>query len=476
MAARAFHAAVDLGAGSGRVFVGDVGPAAARLEEAHRFHYPPRPLDGHLRWDIAQLFDGLRNGLRLAADAAHAAGGELVAAGVDAWGVDYGLIDADGLLVEDPVCYRDERTSGLMDYVFARVPREAIFQATGIQFLQFNTLFQLAAHAREGLPPRVSRLLLMPDLCHHLLCGSLTCERTNASTTQLLNARTGEWDGELLSRAGWPRALMPDLVDAGTDLGELAPEPRRAFGLPSLRIVAPATHDTASAVVGTPLEPGWAYISSGTWSLVGVERDAPLVGEDVLRANFTNERGAGGTIRLLKNVMGLWVLESCRREWRAAGLDDDLPRLLARVTATPGVAPLIDPDAPRFFNPPSMLEELRAALAQNGHRAPDDPVFLTKVILDSLAARYASVVQTIEKLTGTRIPGVHVVGGGSQNDYLNQATANATGRPVVAGPVEAAALGNLLMQSLAYGKISSIAEGRRVIATSLALRRFEPSR
>jgi rhamnulokinase len=469
----ALHAAIDLGAGSGRVFIGDVSPTAARLEEAHRFHYAPRVLDGHLRWDVAQLFDGLRTGLRRAADAAEATGGELVSAGVDAWGVDYGLIDGDGRLVEEPVCYRDERTAGFMEEVFTRVPRDQIFQRTGIQFLQFNTLFQLAAHAREGLPTNAARLLLMPDLCHHLLCGSRSSERTNASTTQLLGARTAEWDDELLSRVGLPAGLMPELVDAGAALGTLLPALRRSLDLPPLRIVAPATHDTASAVVGTPLEPGWAYISSGTWSLVGVERDAPLVGEEVLRANFTNERGAGGTIRFLKNVAGLWILECCRKEWRDAGRDDDFSRLLTGVAAA-GVVPLVDPDDPRFFNPVSMVETLRAALVEQGYDAPDDPGLLTKVILDSLAARYASVVETIEKLTATRVRGIHVVGGGSQNAYLNQATANATGRGVAAGPVEATALGNLLMQSLACGKISSIAEGRRAIAESLPLRRFEP--
>jgi rhamnulokinase len=469
-----FHAAVDLGAGGGRVFVGDVSSSSIRLDEAHRFHYAPRHVDGHLRWDIARLFDGLRTGLRRAADTAQAIGGELVSAGVDAWGVDYGLVDGDGRLVEEPICYRDERTSGLMEDVFARVPREAIFWTTGIQFLPFNTLFQLTAHAREGWPPRATCLLMMPDLCHQLLCGSRACERTNASTTQILNARTGEWDGELLSRVGVPCGLMPDLVDAGAELGVLAPDVRRALDLPPLRIVAPATHDTASAVVGTPLRPGWAYISSGTWSLVGVERETPLLEDDVLRANFTNERGAAGTTRFLKNVMGLWILECCRREWHHAGREDDLSRLLAGVTAAPGVAALIDPDAARFFNPTSMVDEVRASLVENGHRAPDDPVFLAKVILDSLAARYASVVQTIETLTAARVPGIHVVGGGSQNAYLNQATANAAGRPVLAGPVEATAIGNLLMQSLACGKIASIAEGRRAIAATLPPRRFEP--
>jgi rhamnulokinase len=461
------HAAVDLGAGSGRVFLGDVRPGAARLEEVHRFHYAPRLSDGHLRWDIAALFDGIRAGLRDATRVARESGTTLASVGVDSWGVDYGLLDDEGHLVEEPIAYRDVRTAGMMEEVFARLPREAIFAKTGIQFLPLNTLYQLTAHSRKGLPPRAARLLLIPDLCHHMLCGSLTSERTNASTTQLLDVRTGEWDEALTAAAGIPMSLLPELIDAGTHLGTV----RAELGLGSLRVVAPATHDTASAIVGTPLEPGWAYISSGTWSLVGVELHEPLTHDAVLRANFTNERGVNGTLRFLTNVMGLWILESCRREW---GMDspERLATLLEAVASRRDEVRTVFPDAPRFFNPRSMSAELHAALAEAGHRPPDDPVGLAKIILDSLASRYASVVDTLESLTGRTIPGIHIVGGGSQNDYLNQATANAARRPVVAGPVEATALGNLLVQSLANGTISSIAEGRRAVAVSLPLRRF----
>jgi rhamnulokinase len=464
------HAAVDLGAGSGRVFLGDVRPGAARLDEVHRFRYAPRISDGHLRWDIAALFDGIRAGLRDAARIAQASGAKLASVGVDSWGVDYGLLDDEGRLVEEPIAYRDDRTVGMMEEVFVRLPREEIFAKTGIQFLPLNTLYQLAAHSRKGFPARAARLLLIPDLCHHMLCGSLTSERTNASTTQLLDVRTGEWDESLARAAGVPVSLLPGLVDAGTDLGPV----RAELGLGSVRVVAPATHDTASAIVGTPLEPGWAYISSGTWSLVGVESNEPLTHDEVLRANFTNERGVNGTLRFLTNVMGLWILESCRREWRMDS-PEHLAGLLEAVAARRDEVRTVSPDAPRFFNPRSMSAEPRAALAEAGHPPTDDPVALAKVVLDSLAARYASVVGTLESLTGRTIPGIHIVGGGSQNDYLNQATANAARRPVVAGPVEATALGNLLVQSLANGTISSIAEGRRAIASSLPLRRFQPT-
>lgn len=467
------HAAVDLGAGSGRVIVGAVAPGGVRFHEVHRWVYQPRRVAGHLRWDITPLFDGLYAGLRSARSAADGSGGMLRSVGVDSWGVDYGLIDDDGRLVEEPICYRDERTAGMMDAAFARVSRAQLFDATGIQFLTFNTIFQLLAHVAEGIPPSASRLLMIPDLCHHALCGSTSGELTNASTTQMLGIETGDWDDRLFAALELPRHLMPPVRPAGSELGRLRDALQRDFDLPALTVVQPATHDTGSAVAGTPLTAGWAYISSGTWSLVGVERQSPLVGDAVLAANFTNERGVGGTFRFLKNVAGLWLLESCRREWQAAGIATELPQLIAGAAALREPAGLVYPDAPRFFNPSSMIGELRAALTATDQSPTADPVTLTRVILDSLAFRYASVVSTIETLTAERVLGVHIVGGGALNDYLNQATANATGKPVVAGPVEATALGNILVQSVTAGS-TTIADGRRLIAEAFPLRRYEP--
>ncbi len=460
------HVAIDLGAGSGRAFVG--GPAAGgwRLQEVHRFHYEARLLQGRLRWDAARLFEGLRTCLVRARSLAQAESARLESVGVDSWAVDYGLLDAEGRLLEEPVCYRDARTDGVMEQVFASVPREEIFARTGIQFLKLNTLYQLAAHARDGIPAQAARLLLIPDLCHHFLCGSLVSERTNASTTQLLNARTGLWDDEMFARLELPRGLMPELVPAGSELGRVRDEPLAR----SPRVIAPATHDTASAVAGTPLEPGWAYISSGTWSLAGVELPSPLLGPEVAAANFTNEAGAFGHVRLLKNVMGLWLLESCRKEWPA----EDLGALLGRVGAVPGFAGFVFPDAPEFFSPESMVRELRAKLVGSGQKDVSEPVLLAKVVLDSLALRYASVLETAERLTGRAIPGVHIVGGGSQNDYLNQATADALGRPVLAGPVEATAAGNLLIQAIACGEVASMEEGRALLRAAAPPRPFEP--
>jgi rhamnulokinase len=467
-----FHAAVDLGAGSGRVLAGAIDDRV-RLREVHRFSYAPRRVAGHLRWDSARLFDGLRAGLRAAAAAADAEGGVLRTAGVDSWGVDYALVDAAGRLVEEPICYRDERTGGMMEHAFSAISREAIFAATGIQFMPINTLYQLMAHVEEGLPPGAARLLMIPDLCHHALCGSLSSELTNASTTQMLRLDTADWDDGIFSALGLPRGIMPPLARPGSELGRLRDDIRRELDLPDLAIIAPATHDTGSAVVGAPLEDGWAYISSGTWSLVGVERRTPLVNGDVLAANFTNERGVDGTFRFLKNVAGLWLLECCRNEWQAAGAESDIARLVAGAAALPSHAGFVYADAPRFFNPRSMVAELRQALSESGQPAPVDPAAFTRVILDSLALRYAEVVGTIESLTGERIPGIHIVGGGALNDYLNQATANATGRPVVAGPVEATGVGNIVMQAVAGGNLT-VAEARHKVRETFQPRRYEP--
>lgn len=306
-----------------------------RVREVHRFHYQPRRVSGHLRWDAGALVDGIRTGLARARDAAADLGAPLVSVGVDSWAVDYALVGADGSLVEEPVCYRDERTDGAMEQVFGVVPRADIYARTGIQCHQFNTLYQVWVHVPDGLPARAAHLLLIPDFCHHALCGSLVSERTNASTTQLLDACTGGWDDDLFSRLGLPRHLMPDVVDAGTTIGRLSPAICRELGMTPPSIVTPGTHDTASAVAGTPLGPGWAYISSGTWSLVGVERAAPLLSADAAAAGLTNESGVFGTVRLLTNVMGLWLLESCRREWGAEGRGQDLPALLDGVAGVP---------------------------------------------------------------------------------------------------------------------------------------------
>ncbi len=468
------YIAVDLGAGSGRVFLAGVAPGELWLEEVRRFHYPPRRQTGHLRWDLPLIFAEIKAGLRAAGERALKLERPVQSIGVDSWGVDYGLIDGDGELIEDPICYRDERTAGVMEKVFERIARAEIFSRTGIQFLNFNTIFQLYAHTQEGIPANAARLLLIPDLINFLLTGRAVAEYTNATTTQLINAETRAWDSSICEQLNFPVHLFAEIVPAGTDIGALRPEIAEELNLKDVRVVAPATHDTGSAVAGALLKEDWAYISSGTWSLVGVESIRTFINEDVARCNFTNEGGAFGSIRFLKNVMGLWLLESCRKEWRERGLTVDYDVLLSEATARRDFPALFYPDDERLFNPASMTAAIAQQLAETGQTVGDDPPALAKAILDSLALRYASVIRTIEVLTGKAIRGVQIVGGGSQNNYLNRATANATGKPALAGPVEATVIGNVLAQAVAAGRFATLNEARLSIAANVSLRRFEP--
>jgi len=468
------YIAVDLGAGSGRIFLAGVGPGELLLEEIRRFHYPPSRSAGHLRWDLPRIFSEIKQGLGAAAKRARVFERAVESIGVDSWGVDYGLLDAAGELLEDPVCYRDDRTQAVMDEVLTCMPRAEIFEHTGIQFMPLNTLFQLFAHVREGLPATAHRLLLIPDLINSFLTGEHRTEYTNATTTQMLNARTRAWDYELLGELGLPSDLLAPIVTAGTELAALSSGIADELGVDEIRVVAPATHDTGSAVAGAPLAERWAYISSGTWSLVGIERDEVLINADVLQHNFTNEGGAFGKIRFLKNVMGLWILESCRNEWQQSGSDADHDRLLQEVAAESRPSGFIFPDDQRFFSPVSMVDVVSTQLKETGQKMPAIPAGVAKCILDSLAFRYASVLKTIQALTGQTIRGVQIIGGGSRNAYLNQATANATGLPVCAGPVEATVLGNVLVQAIAHGRFSSLTEARRHAAENTELETFTP--
>ena len=474
MATDPLYIAVDLGAGSGRVYLVDVAPERLMLDEVARFSYPAKQAGGHLRWDLSRIIAETKAGLRDANRRARELRRPIISVGVDSWGVDYGLIDSRGTLIENPVCYRDPRTQRVMEQVFPRISREEVFERTGIQFLSFNTLFQLYAHALEGIPARAYRLLMIPDLMNQVLTGRAVTEYTNATTTQMVNSKTGTWDRDLIDRLGLPSRLLGELVPAGSDMGFLKPALADELGLEGVRVVAPATHDTGSAVAGTPLEEGWAYISSGTWSLVGVERETPLINREVGSCNFTNEGGAFGTIRFLKNVMGLWILESCRRVWRERGLRVDYQALLDEVSSIDGCPAIIFPDDHRFFNPPVMLDAISEQLLETDQPNSNNPGFIAKTILDSLALRYASVLRSIESLTEKRIEGVHIVGGGSLNELLNQATSTAAGLPVRAGPVEATVIGNALVQAIASGRFASLADGRRYLGEHAQIKMYEP--
>jgi rhamnulokinase len=472
---KTFHLAVDLGAGSGRVVLGRFGDAELFSREVHRFSHPIVRSAGHLRWDSRHIFSEIKQGVRSACEASRDLGGRIVSLGVDSWGVDYALLDQSGALLEEPVSYRDDRTLGRMEEVFAQVPRREVFDRTGIQFLALNTLYQLFAHVRgDLLPPGTRRFLMIPDLFHYLLGGRPCGEYTNATTTQMVNARTGEWDGGLLGALGLPAAIMPSIVRPGEGLGTLSLSLQSEIDAPPITIIAPATHDTACAVVGTPLEEGWAFLSSGTWSLLGVERTDPLIDDATYRLNFTNEGGAFGTITFLKNIAGLWILESCRRQWQERGVlieYEALARAMEKLPASPG---LINPDDQRFFNPPDMIGEVEASLRDTGQQVPADQVAISRVVLDSLALRCSQVVEHLDSLIGSRVPGIHIVGGGSRNEYLNQAISDACGRPVLAGPVEATSLGSLMVQAIATGRFASLADARAFVKRHLPGRPYTP--
>jgi len=465
------YIAVDLGAGSGRVFLCDLGEKFS-LEEIHRFQYPPIEDNGHLRWDFEKIFSEIKTGLKSASERAKQLNKKIYSIGVDSWAVDYGLIDKDGNLIANPICYRDSRTNSAMQKVFEIVPRSEIFEKTGIQFLPFNTIFQL--FSEDKTLQKVDKLLLLPDLINYFLTGKIAAEYTNATTTQFLNAKTKNWDFELLENLNLSTNILPEIIEAGTDLEFLKTETANELKLENVRVVAPATHDTGSAVIGAPLEENWAYISSGTWSLVGIENDKTLINEQVAQFNFTNEGGAFGTIRFLKNVMGLWIFESCRREWEKIGVKTVYETLLAEVANIKDFCGFIFPDDERFLNPDSMLEAINSQLNETEQKVYKNPVFVTKIILDSLAFRYGSILKTIEKLNEKNIEGVQIVGGGGRNNYLNQMTANACGKTVKAGLTEATVTGNALVQAISAGRFSDLNEARKYVSANVELRSFSP--
>ena len=466
------HVAFDLGAESGRAMVGRFKGERLELEQVRRFPTRSVRLPDGLYWDALGLFGELTSALA----EVRASGAHVRSVGVDSWGVDFGLLDARGALLANPLSYRDGRGEQFVREALTRVPAEDIYATTGIQFLPFNTLFQLLALDAESALDRAETLLLMPDLLAYWLTGESHGEATNASTTQLLDARTGEWADKLIQRLGLPRRIFPPIVEAGSILGGLLPHVADTTGLPrSTPVAAVASHDTASAVVAMPANsPDAAYISSGTWSLVGVELDEPVLSPRAQALNLTNERGFGGTTRLLKNVMGLWLVQECRRAWLQEGDAFDYAALATGAAAAPSGA-LFDPDLPELLTPGDMPNRIRAACARAGQDVPEERAALVRAIFESLACKYRLVLEQIEEVTGRAIDTVHVLGGGSQNTFLCELTANVTRRVVVAGPVEAAALGNVLVQMHAFGDVGSLAEMREVVRSSAELRVFHPA-
>jgi rhamnulokinase len=464
-------AAVDLGAESGRVMLARFDGRRLSLEEVYRFPNRPVTLRGHRFWNILALWDETLTGLRKARQVA----GTLDSIGVDTWAVDYGLVDAQGFLQGNTFHYRDSRTDGVMGQVFAHVPRDVLYARTGIQFLPFNTLYQLYAHEhmQPGALAHAYRLLMIPDLLHSWLCGSLTIERTNATTTQCWDPIAGAWVTDLLGQLAIPTTILPPVVEAGTVLGEVLPELQDDLG--TAQVVAPATHDTGSAIVATPvqLSGGWGYISSGTWSLVGVELLRPVLTPEALAANCTNEGGVFGTTRFLKNVMGLWLLQECQRRWARDGRARDYDTLLADVDGVPPFAALIDPDDAHFLAPEDMPASINTYLVEHGQASISAPAAFARCIMESLVLRYREVFHQMSRLTGTMINSVHVLGGGARNARLNQWLADALDVPVIAGPYEATALGNALMQLVGLGELHSLEEVR-AIAQTMPKQMFSP--
>ena len=465
-------AAADLGAESGRVLVGTFDGGRLSIEDVHRFANIPVSIGGTLHWDVLRLFGEITAGLRRAG-----AAGPVASVGVDTWGVDFGLLDARGRLLANPVHYRDARTLGMVEAACTVVPRDEIYATTGIQFMPINTLYQLVSMVRAGDPllGQAERLLMMPDLFAHFLSGASVAEYTDASTSQCLDAVARDWARPMLERLGIPTRLLPEVVDPGTDLGALRPELAEAAGLAGTRVVAPGTHDTASAVVGTPLaSASTAFLSSGTWSLIGLEVPAPVITPASFAANLTNEGGVAGTIRLIRNVVGLWLVQEGRRALWPAGDGPSYEKLAAMAEGAPGFTAFIDPDDERFLRPGDIPARVRAFCAESGQPVPDDTPTLMRVILESLALRYAAAVDQLASVVGRPITAVHVVGGGSSHRLLCHLTAGATGLPVHAGPVEATAAGNLAVQAIAAGELASVAEARELIARSFPVTTYDP--
>ncbi len=472
--------AIDLGASSGRVIAAELGETQIQLHDVHRFDNAPVLIGKRLHWDVIALWSNIERGLELAAKQY---GPRIVSLGVDTWGVDYVLLDRNEDMVGPPFCYRDARTQGAMEKAFQRISRNEIFAESGIQFMPINTLYQLYSMRLEHSPllDVAEHFLMIPDFIHWLLTGIRTNEFTNASTTQFLNPNKGTWSTKILEALEIPTKLFQNPVQSGTSLGPVRSNIRARTGLSeSVQVIVPATHDTGSAVIAVPAEgfaldkPSWCYISSGTWSLMGVELASPILTPECRDLNFTNEGGAHGSVRLLKNIAGLWPFQQCRVAWQRRGRDYHWDQLAQMAMYAPEHQCAIDLEHGMFVAPDDMLDAIDDYLQRTGQAVPSSDAVIARATLESLALRYRVCLGWLEELLGYRLDTIHIVGGGVQNRLLCQMTADACQRPVIAGPIEATALGNVIMQSIALGKFENIEQGRRWLLRMPGMEHYRP--
>jgi rhamnulokinase len=464
------YLAFDFGAESGRAVLAHLQSGILTTEEVHRFPNDPVEYGGSLHWNVPRLWLEVKRALAKLGEV------KVAGIGVDAWGVDYALLGERGELLENPYHYRDRRTEGIMEEVLARVGRDEIYSATGIQFMPINTLYQLAAAQRRSprLLAAAQHLLTIPDLFHYWLTGNAVCEFTNATTTQMVDPVKRAWATGLMQRLELPAHLPAPIVEPGSIVGTLLPEVAGCSSLAGTTVIAPACHDTASAVAAISARDGTAFLSSGTWSLLGTELDSPVITPDALRLNFTNEGGVNGTTRLLKNVMGLWMLQGCRQSWTALGHSYDYRELIELAVREAPFRHLVDPDDESFLRPTDMLAAIDKFCTRTHQPLPQEPGTYVRAVLESLAFKYRIVVRNLEQVSGKSIAQIRIIGGGSKNRLLNQLTADATGRRVLAGPAEATALGNVAIQILATGGATSLQEIRAIVDRSFPTEVFDP--
>jgi rhamnulokinase len=464
------YAAIDLGAESGRVVKGILADGRIQLEEINRFPNGMVPIGGHFHWNLIRLYEAMIEAFKICAKSKI----PIESIGVDSWGVDFVLLAEDESLMGLPVAYRDSRTDGMMETLFKRMPAETVYEKTGIQFMKFNSIYQLLALAEQKSQAlkNAKHVLMIPDYFHYLFTGKITNEYTDATTSQGVNLKSGTWDKDIFKAIGVSTDIMHKLIKPGTVIGPLTEQLQAITGLGPVPVIAPGTHDTASAVAAVPAEgKNWAYISSGTWSLMGMEADSPVSTPKAFEYNFTNEGGVFNTIRFLKNIMGLWLVQRCRA---AFGDDTDYGTLTQMAAEAPAFVSLIDPDRDVFMNPPSMTEAIADFCKATGQPVPNSKGAFVRCCLESLAMQYRLVLQQLCEIYNTQIEKLHIVGGGTQNKLLNQLTADATGTPVTTGPVEATVIGNIAMQAIGAGHISSLSEARTIIRNSFEMETYTP--